>query len=112
MAEPRIGCEVKIIAKSQQKQIDRVISDLDNFGLRMKGLSQECINVAVIGVNQESNYVGHEGKRAFKHTLRQQEPVTVIAKLREHLLGRTSPLTKCKKELLNQQAPNSLPLAV
>ena len=102
VAEPRIGCEVKIIAKSQQKQIDRVISDLDNFGLRMKGLSQECINVAVIGVNQESNYVGHEGKRAFKHKLRQQEPVTVIAKLREHLLGRYDELLVLRFRATNQ----------
>src|SRR5262245_15632280 len=40
VAEPRIGCEVKIIAKSQQKQIDRVISDLENFALRMQSLNE------------------------------------------------------------------------
>lgn len=88
VAEPRIGCEVKIIAKSQQKQIDRVISDLDNFVGRMKSLSRKCINVAVIGVNHESDYAGREGRRTFKHKLRSQEPVTVTAKLREHLLAK------------------------
>ncbi|MGQ0572544.1 MAG: hypothetical protein ACT4P5_23795 [Armatimonadota bacterium] len=61
VAEPRIGCEVKILAKAQQKQIDRVISDLENFALRMTSLNRKCINVAIIGVNHESNYVGHEG---------------------------------------------------
>jgi hypothetical protein len=87
VAEPRIGCEVKIIAKSQQKQIDRVISDLENFALRMRSLSANSINVAVVGVNEESDYVGHEGERAFKHRLRGQEPLTTMTRLRGQLLG-------------------------
>ena len=84
MAEPRIGCEVKIIAKSQQKQIDRVISDLDNFARRTKSLSKKCIiNIAIVGVNHESDYVGYEGQRAFRHKLRTQEATTVVARLRQ-----------------------------
>ena len=88
VAEPRIGCEVKIIAKSLQKQIDRVINDLDGFVLRMKSLRQDCINVAVVGVNHESDYEGHEGERRFKHKLKNREPLNGMAKLREELLGR------------------------
>ena len=85
VAEPRIGCEVKIIAKSQQKQIDRVISDLENFARRMELLSKRCINVAVVGVNHESDYVGYEGERSFRHTLREHETTAVTTKLRSRL---------------------------
>lgn len=102
VAEPRIGCEVKILAKSQQKQIDRVISDLDNFALRMKSLNRKCINLAIVGVNRESNYVGHEGERAFKHKLRDQEPGIVVAKLRERLLGRYDELLVFQFRATNQ----------
>ncbi|MGH7331253.1 MAG: hypothetical protein ACREKS_00625 [Candidatus Rokuibacteriota bacterium] len=102
VAEPRIGCEVKIIAKSQQKQIDRVISDLENFALRMRSLSNNTINVAVVGVNQESDYVGHEGERAFKHRLRNQEPLTTMARLREQLLGRYDELLVLPFKATNQ----------
>jgi hypothetical protein len=102
VAEPRIGCEVKILAKSQQKQIDRVISDLDNFALRMKSLNRKCINVAIVGVNRESNYVGHEGERAFKRKLRDQEPGIVVAKLRERLLGRYDELLVFQFRATNQ----------
>lgn len=88
VAEPRVGCEVKIIAKSQQKQIDRVINDLDGFSLRMRSLNRDCINVAVVGVNHESDYEGHEGERRFKHKLKNRDPLNVMAKLKEYLLGR------------------------
>ena len=103
VAEPRVGCEVKIIAKSQQKQIDRVISDLDNFALRMKSLSPKCINVALVGVNEESDYVGYEGRRAFRHRLRGQESANVIAKLKEHLLGRYDELLIFRFRATNQK---------
>ena len=83
VAEPRVGCEVKIIAKSQQKQIDRVINDLDGFALRMKSLNRKCINVAIVGVNHESDYEGYEGSRTFKHKLKEEEPRKVMSKLRE-----------------------------
>ena len=63
-------------------------SDLENFALRMKSLSDRAINVAVVGINQESDYVGHEGARAFKHRLREQEPTVTMARLRAHLLDR------------------------
>lgn len=102
VAEPRIGCEVKIIAKSQQKQIDRVISDLDNFARRMNSLSRKSINVAIIGVNQESDYVGYEGERAFKHRLREQEPDAVVAKLKDQLLGRYDELVLLRFKATNQ----------
>ncbi len=86
VAEARIACEVKILAKAQQKQIDRVISDLSNFALRMKRLNKNCIKVAIVGVNHEGNYVGYEGRRPFRDRLRAQEPEIVTAKLRDEVV--------------------------
>jgi hypothetical protein len=85
VAEPRIGCEVKVLAKSQVKQIDRVISDLRTFASRMASLNPKCINVAVVGVNHESDYEGHEGVRTFKHRLGSEEPTIVTARLIENV---------------------------
>lgn len=102
VAEPRIGCEVKIIAKSQQKQIDRVISDLETFAARMKSSSPECINVAVVGINREPDYVGHEGLREFKHRLRDHEPTTVLSRLRDHLIDRYDGLLLLEFRATNQ----------
>lgn len=102
VAEPRIGCEVKIIAKSQQKQIDRVINDLAGFSDRMKSLSPACINLAVVGVNHESDYEGHEGDRSYKHKLKKQEPINVMAKLKEELLGRYDELLVLAFRATNQ----------
>jgi hypothetical protein len=109
VAEPRIGCEVKIIAKSQQKQIDRVISDLEHFASRTKSLNDRAINVAVVGVNQESDYVGHEGDRTFKHRLREQEPTSTMVRLHAHLLDRYDELLLLPFRATNQ--PPSYPFA-
>ncbi|SRR6266545_577808 len=102
VAEPRIGCEVKIIAKSQQKQIDRVINDLAGFSGRMKSLSPACINVAIVGVNHESDYEGHEGERSFKHKLKAQEPINVMARLHEQLIDRYDELLVLAFRATNQ----------
>jgi hypothetical protein len=54
----------------------------------MKSLNRRCINVAVVGVNHESDYVGFEGERPWRHKLREQEPVIVMARLKAELLKR------------------------
>ena len=85
VAEPRLGCEIKILAKSQQKQIDRVINDLDGFARRMQRLNKRCINVAIVAVNHESDYEGHEGERTFKHKLKKGEPEEATGRIRKEL---------------------------
>jgi len=40
IASPRIGCEVKIIAKDPLSQIDRVISDLNSFSARLGAVNK------------------------------------------------------------------------
>lgn len=101
VAEPRIGCEVKILAKSQQKQIDRVLSDLENFVRRMKELSENCLNLAIVGVNHEAEYEGHEGERTFRHRLRMDEPRVVEDKL-QILLGKYDELLVLRFKATNQ----------
>jgi hypothetical protein len=83
IAEPHIGCEVKIAAKAQQKQIDRVLNDLRGFGVRMRSLHARCINVAVVGVNHEATYVSYEGKRRYRHPLRPNEALETVERIRE-----------------------------
>ena len=85
IAEPHIGCEVKILAKAQQKQIDRVINDLRGFGVRMRRLHVRCINVAVVGVNHESDYVSYEGERQYRDRLRPNEAIQTEERVREIL---------------------------
>lgn len=83
IAEPHIGCEVKIVAKAQQKQIDRVLNDLRGFGVRMRSLHARCINVAVVGVNHEPAYVSYEGTRQYRHGLRPGEAKQTEERVRE-----------------------------
>ena len=47
----------------------------------MKRLNKKCVNVAVVGVNHEPNYVGFEGAREFRHKLRADEPLVVMSRL-------------------------------
>ncbi len=102
VAEPRVGCELKILAKSQLKQIGRVISDLERFADRMKSLNQRCINVAVVGVNYESDYVGWEGDRPYRHKLTANEPEIVSARLSGALLDRYDELLILRFRATNQ----------
>lgn len=85
VAEPQIWCEVKILAKSQQKQLDRVIGDLERFAEKMKALNPTCLTVAIVGVNHESNYVGYEGKRKFRNKLREHEAAVTASRVRSDL---------------------------
>lgn len=78
----RIGRELfEDLLRHAVKQIDRVINDLEGFALRMKRLNKKCINVAVVGVNHEPNYIGFEGTREFRHKLRADEPLVVMNRL-------------------------------
>lgn len=88
VAEPLVGCEVKIIAKSQLKQLDRVINDLEGFRNRMKSLNKRCINVAVVGINHQSDYVAFEGKVEWRHNLREEEPKIVARRVHQELVDK------------------------
>ena len=60
-----VGVEVKIAAKSQLKQIDRVITDLTSSATSLKAKSTGAITVGIAGVNFSPTYTGYEGSRTF-----------------------------------------------
>jgi hypothetical protein len=65
VALTHIGTEVKVLAKSQIKQIDRVITDLVSSAASLKTKSPKAITVGIGAVNYSESYTGMEGDRAF-----------------------------------------------
>ncbi len=64
IANIEIGVETKILAKAMIKQVDRVMSDLENQA-RVFRANGNPICVAIVGINQAAQYVSHEGDRSF-----------------------------------------------
>ena len=60
-----LGAEVKILAKSMIKQIDRVISDLCGQSREFKTKSPDAIGVGIVGLNLTDRYVSYEGDRSY-----------------------------------------------
>jgi hypothetical protein len=65
VALTQVGTEVKILAKSQLKQIDRVIVDLVSSATSLRAKSNRAITVAIAAVNFSEKYTGLEGTREF-----------------------------------------------
>ena len=81
-----IGAEVKIIAKSMLKQIDRVINDLTGQARTFEIQAPNAIRVAMVGVNFSDAYTGYEKDRAFPtKTPPSREAPKVIPRVEEHL---------------------------
>lgn len=57
--------EVKVIAKSRLKQIDRVINDLKGSAISLKEKSAGAVTVGIAAVNYSEIYTGLEGEREF-----------------------------------------------
>jgi len=68
IANIEIGIETKILAKAMIKQIDRVMSDLENQARVFRSRSANAICVAVVGINQASQYLSFEKEREFLTT--------------------------------------------
>lgn len=66
IATIEIGVEVKILAKAMIKQIDRVISDLQNQAAQFKRGGDDAICVGIVGVNHAEFYVSWEGQREYR----------------------------------------------
>ena len=64
-----IGAEMKILAKSMIKQIDRVTNDLRHQAETFRQQNPRVIAVALVGVNFSETYTGYEGKRKYKSRL-------------------------------------------
>lgn len=64
-AEVDIGAEVKILAKSMIKQLDRVCSDLCGQSRHFKTKSPDAISVGIVGINLAAKYTSYEGARSY-----------------------------------------------
>jgi hypothetical protein len=60
-----IGAEMKILAKSMIKQIDRVMNDLLGQAETFKHQTGRTITVAIVGVNFSDSYTSYEGNRRY-----------------------------------------------
>ncbi len=67
-ADVEIGAEVKILAKSMIKQIDRVIGDLGRQANEFHQKSRSALTVGIVGINFAEQYVSHEGERRYPTT--------------------------------------------
>lgn len=65
IANIEIGVETKILAKAMIKQIDRVMSDLENQARVFRSAGGSPICIAVVGINQATEYLSYEGDRTF-----------------------------------------------
>lgn len=63
IANIEIGVETKILAKAMIKQVDRVLSDLENQARVFRSRGNNPICIAVVGINQAQEYLSYEGKR-------------------------------------------------
>lgn len=64
-ADVEIGAEVKIVAKSMIKQIDRVTNDLRAQADHFRTKSPSALTIAIVGVNFADRYVSYEGDRKY-----------------------------------------------
>lgn len=65
VATVEIGIEVKILAKSMIKQIDRVMNDLERQVRQFKKGGGRVISVGIVGINEARQYHSFEGKREY-----------------------------------------------
>lgn len=61
VATVEIGSEVKILAKAMIKQIDRVMTDLQNQRRQFLTAGGTPITVGIVGINHAPAYVSYEG---------------------------------------------------
>jgi len=109
-----IGVEVKILNKAMQKQIDRVVGDLEKQvkHWRRHNKTGNLISVGIIGINHADYTVGYEGpERAWrtdgkKYAHPIDEAPKVIQRIRNDIIG---PDIYDEVVVLNYWARNEVP---
>ncbi len=92
VATVEVGTEVKILAKSMIKQIDRVMNDLQNQKREFLKAGGTPITVGIVGINHASRYVSYEGDKAWATGEKgQKPPVQEAAEAERRLLARAGP---------------------
>jgi len=93
LATVEIGTEVKILANSMIKQIDRVINDLTNQVRQFASAGGTPISVGIVGINQSDHYVSYEGERAWRTGVEgKKHPIQEAGEAEKRLLDRAAPL--------------------
>ncbi len=93
IATVEIGAEVKILANSMIKQIDRVINDLQNQVREFKTAGGEPITVGIVGINQADHYVSYEGDVAWRTGQKgKKHPIQEAAEAERRLLAKAAPI--------------------
>ena len=89
IATVEIGVEVKILAKAMIKQIDRVITVLENQVSHFRRGGGNAICVAIVGVNWSGQYTSYEGSRSFPTDgMKYLHPIQEAAKAEARLEAR------------------------
>ena len=93
VATVEIGTEVKVLANSMIKQIDRVINDLQNQVREFKTAGGNPITVGIVGINQADRYVSYEGDVEWHTGLKgKKHPIQEAAEAERRLLAKASPV--------------------
>lgn len=91
VATVEIGSEVKILAKAMIKQIDRVMTDLQNQRREFQTAGGNPIAVGIVGINQAARYVSYEGDVEWPTGVKgHKHPVQEAAEAEKRLLVRVA----------------------
>ena len=89
VATVEIGAEVKILAKAMIKQIDRVMTDLQNQNREFHSSGGNPITVAIIGINQAPMAVSYEGSAVWRTDgKKHKHPIQEAAEAERRLIAR------------------------
>jgi hypothetical protein len=92
VATVEIGTEVKILANSMIKQIDRVINDLQNQVRQFKTAGGNPITIGVVGINQADHYVSYEGDVAWHTGVKgKKHPIQEAAEAERRVFAKAAP---------------------
>jgi hypothetical protein len=91
VATVEIGTEVKILAKAMIKQIDRVMTDLQNQRREFQKAGGNPIAVGIVGINRAIRYVSFEGDRDYPTDgKKNKHPIQEAAEAEKRLLARVA----------------------
>lgn len=93
VATVEIGTEVKVLANSMIKQIDRVMNDLQNQAREFKTAVGNPITVGIVGINQADRYVSYEGDVEWHTGLKgKKHPIQEAPEAERRLLAKAAPV--------------------
>ena len=92
IATVEIGSEVKILAKAMIKQIDRVMTDLQNQKREFLAAGGTPITVGIVGINHAPRYVSYEGEVAWPTGVKgHKHPLQEAIEAERRLIARAVP---------------------